>query len=981
MVQTRRKSAAAAAGPGGSGGEPEPFQVGFAISTWQNSGDQSKEASNWGIFERQRTWLGMSTIDNGDRCGESSDFWNRYEEDLTRAAQLGSNCFRISLEWHRIEPAQGSIDQAAVQRYCDMFECMRSKGMEPHVTLHHFVHPAWFERLGGFTKDENIPLFLEYARTCYTLFGKYSKYWATFNEPGVTSFAGHVYGSFPPGRLANVAGCARQMLCMFRSHAAVYKLIKSLPGGESAQVGIVWNYFWFEPKRSKWCTPFYLPWVSRVLNRLWGNDMFMTYMETGVFEWDPLPWVFSRVAARDPKPGCDFLGLNYYSRGVMDWKLSPSCNHGETMTDMPYALYPEGLTLAVHHMSQLGVPIYITETGVADVGDERRPVLIDTYMQQIEKTVAMGYDLRGIMYWTLVDNFEWGFGFSMRFGMFRWENDGSQKRIARKSAALLQRWYERLPGRVAELLRTRERRRGRDAVGEAAVEMELLPVWTPASFPDINGPGGPAACGRPGVDRTALCDPDGLLSAKSKDYVEGVINAITSGEPPYTQASCGDSMQGYQVAVAVMRSLLVPSGQAPGEAAAQFAKELHTRWGVGDKACNNGVLFLLSVDDRQVYINTGTGAARALGDDRIQDIVSDIRPQLRAQEYDAAVERAVVDIGLSLEGGHPKGDGSIDFFGVAFLGVFAFIFGNAAFKSLRKKRQHSECKKMLAKLKREQENLRSHAWSCPASCPICLEDFSVQPPWRGGNKDKGREEGSGDSAGPSGGGGIDAEAGPSTSLLHSSGAASDEEFARMSAAGRAAVRRLRQRRRGGDAGGSSGAGGSSSGWADGAGPSTAAATTSGGGDVGGGEPRKQRVPITLGCGHTFCTPCIETWLDKGTTCPVCRKPIADDSSEASSEELQSVQRQRIADDWLAADLAFRLGVLQTRYPAFITPSMVDTWSQEAASTGSFNWETNRDFQLTDPGARQHYQSSGHGGFSHSFGGGSGFGGGGGGGSW
>ena len=91
MVQTRRKSAAAAAGPGGSGGEPEPFQVGFAISTWQNSGDQSKEASNWGIFERQRTWLGMSTIDNGDRCGESSDFWNRYES-LPRAASTRRRC-------------------------------------------------------------------------------------------------------------------------------------------------------------------------------------------------------------------------------------------------------------------------------------------------------------------------------------------------------------------------------------------------------------------------------------------------------------------------------------------------------------------------------------------------------------------------------------------------------------------------------------------------------------------------------------------------------------------------------------------------------------------------------------------------------------------------------------------------------------------------------------------------------------------------
>ena len=181
-----------------------------------------------------------------------------------------------------------------------------SKGLEPHVTLHHFVHPAWFERLGGFTKEgedkvqvqgvccfaprpsccpmpswlalmcplatENIPYFLDYAQTAFRLFGKHAKYWATFNEPGkqarrrraaqgllawsrdtaqtvlfgcwslnsdhgpprscagVTSFAGHIYGSFPPGRIGQVAGCARQMLLMLRSHAQAYEVLKAMPG-------------------------------------------------------------------------------------------------------------------------------------------------------------------------------------------------------------------------------------------------------------------------------------------------------------------------------------------------------------------------------------------------------------------------------------------------------------------------------------------------------------------------------------------------------------------------------------------------------------------------------------------------------------------------------------------------------------------------------------------------------------------------------
>lgn len=310
----------------------------------------------------------------------------------------------------------------------------------------------------------------------------------------------------------------------------------------------------------------------------------------------------------------------------------------------------------------------------------------------------------------------------------------------------------------------------------------------------------------------------------------------------------------------------------------------------------------------------------------------------------------------------------------------------------------------------EQENLRSHAWSCPQSCPICLEDFTTQP--RGGGdssgKDKGAKGSDGDEASTSASappaGGLDEEAGPSTSLLHSGSVNSDEEFARMSAAGQAAVRRLRQRRRAG--GSSSGAASSSGGggWAEGAGPSTAAASGTE------EDGRRQRLPVTLGCGHTFCEPCIEQWwvlgpwfgrvggvgvgldsqdhpaeagtllpaaccapatcapaapaavismcpslrsclgpekgvaciatrpvyhfphaptahthshlpflllclrLEKGVTCPVCRKPISEGSgSEADTAAAQSAaaQRARIADDWLAADLAFRLGVLQT----------------------------------------------------------------------
>lgn len=174
----------------------------------------------------------------------------------------------------------------------------------------------------------------------------------------------------------------------------------------------------------------------------------------------------------------------------------------------------------------------------------------------------------------------------------------------------------------------------------------------------------------------------------------------------------------------------------------------------------------------------------------------------------------------------------------------------------------------MPSLSQEQENLRSRAWSCPQSCPICLEDFTTRPRGAadGSSKDKAKrtedDEASSSAAGAAGG--LDEEAGPSTSLLHSGSANSDEEFARMSAAGQAAVRRLRQRRRAGGSSGGAGASGSGSGgWAEGAGPSTAAA--SGTGEDGG----RQRLPVTLGCGHTFCEACIEQWWVGGMFWRAC----------------------------------------------------------------------------------------------------------------
>lgn len=252
---------------------------------YQNSGD---EQTNWGDWEKRRTLLGRSTIDNGDKCGESCDFWNLFDEDIERAHSLGSNCFRLSLEWSRLQPGgPGTVfDRAAVDRYHAILDSLEKRGMEPFVTLHHFVHPLWFENLGGFEKSGNIRMFVEYSVAAFKEFGQRVKFWATFNEPGVTSFAGFIYGSFPPGHIGRIKGHGRHLLHMLRAHTDAYAALKAMPGGTAASIGLVHNWFWFEPQKSC-CTPAYVPFIAGILNRMWGNDVVLNYLKTGIFDYNP----------------------------------------------------------------------------------------------------------------------------------------------------------------------------------------------------------------------------------------------------------------------------------------------------------------------------------------------------------------------------------------------------------------------------------------------------------------------------------------------------------------------------------------------------------------------------------------------------------------------------------------------------------------------------------------------------------------------
>lgn len=456
---------------------PPEFLCGMAVSVYQNSGDPN---SNWAWFEQQKKvkanfrfqlssgaaddndglaqnfssvmestkmGAGPSVIEKGYKIGISSDFWNRYEEDIQLTKDIGCNSFRLSLEWSRVMPQRGVIDQGAIARYHQMFDAIDRAGMQANVTLYWFALPKWFMDMGGFEKEENIREFVEWSKLAFKYFGKRSKMWSTVNEPGVAAMCGYIAGNHPPGKKGHFTMGGTVLCNTLRGHTQVYDAIKAMPGGAETAIGIVHNVFWLEPK-SKGVGYAHVKGLLKVANRVWANEVIFNYFKTGSFEYQ-VPFrqnvIFQEPAGR---PGCDYIGVNHYARAVVNWKLQPDSKHSrEEMTDMDYPVYPPSLYRSISYASTLKLPIYIMENGIPGTADDpKRKEWIDGCLDMVKRAAADGFDVRGFMYWTLIDNFEWNFAWILKFGLYEMvasEDNPSGKRVMKKGSEALKQWYER----------------------------------------------------------------------------------------------------------------------------------------------------------------------------------------------------------------------------------------------------------------------------------------------------------------------------------------------------------------------------------------------------------------------------------------------------------------------------------------------------------------------------------------------------------
>ena len=367
-------------------------------------------------------WYQKGHIIDGSDPARANDHFNRWKTDIDLMAEMGIRIYRLSIEWARLEPAKGGYDEEAVQWYRRLLEYMKSKGIAPLLTIHHFTNPLWFEKMGGFEKPSNIPVYLGFVEYAVRKFGDLADEYVTINEPNVFAVMGYHSGIFPPGKRSMFAALRVQSVmasCHIRAYTLIHRL-RSEMGYTNTKVGFAHHARVFAPKNAgnpwhRLCTCL----VSRMF-----QDALTRACLLGRF-------IFPLKKYGKIRQGCyaDFLGLNYYTRSTVS-SLADGVRKDVAHNDLGWEIYPEGIAVCANDLYKLlKKPIYITENGTCDNNDFFRSRYIYDHLKAL---IDSGLPVERYYHWSFTDNFEWCEGESARFGLVHVAYQ-TQKRTVKKS--------------------------------------------------------------------------------------------------------------------------------------------------------------------------------------------------------------------------------------------------------------------------------------------------------------------------------------------------------------------------------------------------------------------------------------------------------------------------------------------------------------------------------------------------------------------
>lgn len=403
-----------------------PRLWGVAVSHYQVEGGDSCDWSAWESAGRTR----------GAPCGEAVGSWERYESDADLAASIGSNAFRFSVSWSRVEPRPGEWNDDALDRYARFVEHLVARGIEPVVTLFHYTHPSWFHDLTPWTSPASVERFRRFAAVVARRLGDRVRMYTIFNEPLVFVLAGFLDAQIPPG-IADPAAAAKALDHIFAAHAAASATIREL--NPRAAIGVAHNMMSFAPDR--WWNPLDRL-VAKFGDSFYNASVFEAFTSGEWSLWLP-PSIRLRGKRSDLVGSLDFAGVNFYSRlhircpgaerRIGDYRYDDRTGRG--LTDNGWEIVPEALPRLLKIAGATGLPVVVTENGLADADDRLREQFLREHADAIREARGSGTEVHGYLHWSLVDNYEWLDGYEPRFGLVEIDRSTMERR-PRASAAV-----------------------------------------------------------------------------------------------------------------------------------------------------------------------------------------------------------------------------------------------------------------------------------------------------------------------------------------------------------------------------------------------------------------------------------------------------------------------------------------------------------------------------------------------------------------
>jgi len=437
-----------------STGFPSDFFWGCATSAYQIEGavaEDGRAPSIWDTFTHA-----PGTIAGNENGDVAADHYHRWQEDLDLLQDMGANAYRFSISWPRVLPqGKGKINAAGLGFYDRLVDGLLARGLTPFVTLFQWDLPQAVQDRGGWPARATVAEFEEYARAVAHRLGDRVRWWITHNEPFFSGVGGYFLGSFAPG-IVDPAAALQASHHLLLSHARAARAIRDEVRGP-VKVGLALSLSAVHPASSSEADVQAADRFDAFTNR-WFLDPVLRgeYPAQLAQRFAPLGTPIEPGDMQEIHEPLDFLGVNYYSRSIVRYdEATPFLEAAQVKPEqgefsLMWEVYPPGLFELLDRLwrdyrppllivTENGMPLADAPDGRGQVEDGERISYLSRHLAEVQRAMARGIRVGGYFVWSLLDNFEWALGYSMRFGLV-YVDFASQKRIPKSSAE----WFQRV---------------------------------------------------------------------------------------------------------------------------------------------------------------------------------------------------------------------------------------------------------------------------------------------------------------------------------------------------------------------------------------------------------------------------------------------------------------------------------------------------------------------------------------------------------